>query len=136
MIESDELRSIEELLTNFAWHADRGEGAALGALFAMDAVLTVGGQSHHGPTQIAADCDRRASVTGRKVRHVWSNLKVLEQRDGEICTVAIQLTFEQGSGPAKTQVRVNDLRDRFVKEADGAWRFAERTIERAMALEF
>lgn len=136
MTASDDLRSIEALLTDFAWNADRGDGQALGALFAPEATLTVGGQTHRGRAQIAADCERRASDPGRKVRHVWSNLKVLEQHEGEMRTAAVQLTFEQTAGLAKTQVRVNDLHDRFVKGPDGAWRFAERTIARAMALDF
>jgi hypothetical protein len=128
-------RALEGLLTDFAWHADRGEGDALGALFLPDAVLVVGGQEHRGRGPIAADCHRRASDPTRKVRHVWSNLRVVAEDGGQVRTSAIQLTFEQSSKQAGTQLRVNDLNDRFARGADGKWQFAERTIARAMALE-
>lgn len=134
MNESD-WRALEGLLTDFAWHADRGEGDALAALFLPDAVLIVGGQEHHGTEQIAADCHRRASDPTRKVRHVWSNLKIVAEEDGQLRTGAVQLTFEQSAKQPGTQLRVNDLHDRFAKGADGRWRFAARTIARAMGLE-
>jgi uncharacterized protein (TIGR02246 family) len=134
MIGSD-WRALEGLLTDFAWHADRGEGDALAALFLPEATLVVGGQEHRGRAQIAADCHRRASDLTRKVRHVWSNLRVLAEEEGQVRTVAIQLTYEQSSKQAGTQLRLNDLHDLFARGADGKWQFAERTIARAMALD-
>src|SRR5947209_3927101 len=96
MTESD-WRALEGLLTDFAWHADRGEGDALAALFLPDAVLVVGGQEHRGREQIGADCYRRASDRTRNVRHVWSNLRVVAEEGGRFRTAAVQLTFEQSS---------------------------------------
>ncbi len=134
MTESD-WRAVEGLLTDFAWHADHGQGDALGALFLPDAVLVVGGEEHRGRERIGADCHRRASDPTRKVRHVWSNLKLLAEEEGQLRTTATQLTFEQSSKHARTQLRVNDLHDRFARGADGQWRFAARTIARAMSVE-
>jgi uncharacterized protein (TIGR02246 family) len=134
MTASDQ-RDIERLLSDFAWFADRGEGQSLSGLFLPDAQLHVGGQEHHGREAIAQDCLRRASDPQRKVRHVWSNLRVCGEGDGVIDTAAIQLTFEQTGAGIKAQLRVNDLLDRFARDADGTWRFARRVISRAMALE-
>ncbi|MDB5875455.1 MAG: ring hydroxylating beta subunit [Ramlibacter sp.] len=132
---ASELRELERLLSDFAWFADRGDGRSLAELFLEDAVLHVGGQQHHGRESIAADCYRRASEPGRKVRHVWSNLRVQDETDGRINTAAIQLTFEQTEAHAKTQLRVNDLLDQFAKGPEGTWRFARRVISRAMAVD-
>ena len=66
--------TIERLLTDFAWFADRGDGESLGQLFTADGALFVSGLELKGREQIAADCYRRASNPDRKTRHLWSNL--------------------------------------------------------------
>ncbi|MES2183198.1 MAG: SgcJ/EcaC family oxidoreductase [Pseudomonadota bacterium] len=134
MTRSD-VQDIEALLSDFAWFADRGDGQGLSELFLPDGILLVGGQEHRGRASIAADCYRRASDPGRKVRHVWSNLRIGDESAGQINTVAMQLTFEQTGEHPKTQLRVNDLADVFARNTDGSWRFAHRLIARAMALD-
>src|SRR5258705_1096316 len=129
-----DLREIEGLLSDFAWYADRGDGEGLAALFLPDAALVVSGEEHRGRERIADDCRRRASDPSRKVRHVWSNLRVEGEDGGEVRTAAIQLTFEQSGGQPGTQLRINDLSDRFAKGPDGQWRLAHRLIARPMAL--
>ncbi len=133
MTESDWHR-VEGLLTDFAWHADHGDGEALGALFVPDGSLEVGGQLHHGRERIAADCYGRASDPSRRVRHVWSNLRLIAEEGDRLRTTAVQLTFEQSEKHEGTQLRVNDLHDVFVRAEDGSWRFGARTIARAMSL--
>jgi hypothetical protein len=130
---------IRELLSEFAWCADRGDGAGLSALFLPEGVLHAGGQDHVGRERIAQDCARRAAVPGRKTRHVWSNLRVERADAGRISTTAVQLTFEQleqpgQAGPGSTQLRVNDVFDTFALDSSGRWRFMTRRIERAMGL--
>jgi hypothetical protein len=129
-----DLTRIERLLSDFAWHADRGDGASLAQLFLPDAVLVVGGARLAGRAEIAEDCRRRALAPGRKTRHVWSNLRLDPQTDGTVSATAIQLTFEQ-TDAAATRVRINDLTDRYQRDAAGTWRFMSRIIERQMALE-
>jgi uncharacterized protein (TIGR02246 family) len=129
-----DLARIERLLSDFAWHADRGDGASLAELFLPDAVLIVGGRRLEGRAEIAADCRRRALTPGRKTRHVWSNLRLDLETDGTLSATALQLTFEQ-TDSAATKVRVNDLTDRYRRDAGGTWRFVIRIIERQMALE-
>lgn len=125
---------IERLLSDFAWYADRGDGASLARLFVPEAVLVVNGLRLVGHADIAQDCQRRALDPRRKTRHVWSNLRLDPQADGTVSATAVQLTFEQ-TDSAATKMRVNDLTDRYQRDAAGAWRFMSRIIERQMALE-
>src|SRR6266852_3062949 len=85
-----ERAAIEQLLSDFAWHADRGEGVSLADLFMPDGTLVVGGQELHGRHLIAADCHRRGIGTTRKTRHVWSNLRFTRREADTLETTAIQ----------------------------------------------
>lgn len=127
--------AIEQLLSDFAWYADRGDGASLASLFLPDGVLVAGGQELHGRDQIAADCHRRSIGSTRKTRHVWSNLRIVRPATHTLETTAIQLTIEQTEPSLpNAQVRVNDLFDTLRQDSQGAWRFARRIISREMAL--
>jgi ketosteroid isomerase-like protein len=134
MTDPTDVHAIERLLTDFAFFADRGDGAALGELFLEEAILTVGGRDLHGPRQIADDCRRRFTDPHRRTRHLWTNLRIDHDHDAVIATMALQLTFEQSTPALPVQLRVNDLHDEFRKDSGGRWRFARRRIERAMAL--
>jgi uncharacterized protein (TIGR02246 family) len=130
-----ERAAIEQLLSEFAWYADRGEGVSLAELFLPDGILVVGGQELHGRERIADDCHRRGIGSARKTRHVWSNLRIARPSAHVLETTAIQLTIEQ-TDPSlpEAQVRVNDLFDTLRQDAQGDWRFARRIISREMAL--
>jgi uncharacterized protein (TIGR02246 family) len=131
-----ERAAIEQLLSDFAWHADRGEGESLADLFMPDGTLVVGGQELHGRERIAADCHRRGVGSTRKTRHDWSKLRITGRAAGTLETTAIQLTIEQTDpGQPHAQVRVNDLFDTLRKDSQGAWRFARRVISREMTLQ-
>jgi SnoaL-like domain len=130
-----ERASIEQLLSDFAWYADRGEGMALAELFVPDGILVVGGQELHGRERIADDCHRRGIGSKRKTRHVWSNLRIARANAHILETTAIQLTIEQSEPTLpEAQVRVNDLFDTLRRDGHGTWRFERRIISREMAL--
>ena len=130
-----ERAAIEQLLSDFAWHADRGDGMSLSELFLPEGILVVGGQELYGRERIAADCHRRGIGSERKTRHIWSNLRFARRNAHVLETTAIQLTIEQ-SEPSRpeAQVRVNDLFDTLRQDPRGAWRFVRRIISREMAL--
>jgi hypothetical protein len=132
---NSDTRAVERLLSDFAWNADRGDGAALGALFAPEATLIVGGKPLEGRAAIAADCERRASQPGRKVRHIWSNLRLDGDAERGYSSTAVQMTFENIEGQQGTHLRINDLFDTFVRDAQGKLCFASREIRREMSLE-
>ena len=128
-----DLTPFGRLLSDFAWHADRGDGASLAQLFLPEAVFVVSGLRLEGRMEIAEDCQRRALDPLRKTRHAWSNLRVTPEADGTVSGTAIQLTFEQTDSVA-TKMRINDVFDRYQQDAAGVWRFKSRIIERQMAL--
>jgi uncharacterized protein (TIGR02246 family) len=127
---------VQNLLTGFAWHADRGDGKGLAALFLPDGVLTVGGSDLRGREEIAADCYRRFEAGPRKTRHVWSNLRIEKISKEEVVTAAVQMTFEQTAPERPTQLRLNDIFDTFHRDTDGSLRIARRQIKREMAAAF
>lgn len=129
-----DIATIQRLLSDFAWYADRADGAAMAQLFNPNGALKVGGQELIGRESIAADCYRRALNLERKVRHVWSNLRIDRIEANLVSTTAIQLTFEQVGADQPAQLRVNDLFDTFTQDTDGVWRFATRVIQREIAL--
>ncbi|MDS0858655.1 nuclear transport factor 2 family protein [Burkholderia pseudomultivorans] len=133
MIASD-LACIERLLSDFAWYADRGNGTELAQLFVADGVLHVGGREFTGRVAIAEDCETRARDPLRKTRHVWSNLRVERSDTASASLTAVQLTFEQRGDDAPAELRISDLHDDVCKDADGAWRFRRRVIQRQMTL--
>ena len=133
MTDSDVL-AIQRLLSDFAWHADRGEADLLSLLFTEDGVLHVGGKDLCGRTRIADDCRQRFLTAGRKTRHVWSNLRVDGEGQAGARATAMQLTFEQTDASDKTELKVNDIADVLSKDAAGTWRFARRSVSRQMAL--
>ncbi|MGH6681204.1 MAG: nuclear transport factor 2 family protein, partial [Bradyrhizobium sp.] len=90
MISATALLEIEQLLTAFAYFADRGDGEALGELFLEEATLNVAGLNMMGPQEIAADCRRRFADPHRKTRHVWSNMRIESADESVIATSAIQ----------------------------------------------
>ncbi|MDB5954540.1 nuclear transport factor 2 family protein [Ramlibacter sp.] len=127
---------IRQILGDFAWFADRGDGERLAQLFVADGVLHVGGQELVGREQIAQDCLRRAAIPGRKTRHVWSNLRIERVEAGSISSTVVQLTFEQvdQQESGSQQLRISDVFDTFVQDSAGQWRIASRLIQRAMGL--
>jgi hypothetical protein len=129
-----DVTKIGRLLSDFAWLADRGDGASLAQLFLPESILVVGGARLVGRAQIAEDCRRRALDPERKTRHVWSNLRVNREADGTMAGSAIQLTFEQ-TGSEGTKLRISDVTDRYEVDSLGTWRFKSRIIERQMALD-
>ena len=134
MNDSDVL-AIQRLLSDFAWHADRGEADHLAQLFLLDGSLHVGGKKLLGRQQIADDCRERAAVAGRKTRHTWSNLRVEATGPGTASATAIQFTYEQRAD-RPVELRINDLADLLIKDGDGRWRFARRTVSRQMQLQY
>ena len=131
---SFDINIIARILSDFAWHADRGQGDAMSQLFIPEGTLRVGGQDLAGRQKIADDCHRRALDPLRVVRHVCSNLRLDRVEASIVTSTAIQITFEQLGEGVPAQVRVNDLADTFVLEADGVWRIASRIIQRQIAL--
>ena len=132
-LKQEDINAIEQLLSDFAWYADRGNGESMAKLFVPDGVLHVGGQQRAGRDAIARDCERRHAEPGRKTRHVWSNLRVESEDAGGACTTAVQITFEQRDPNGTVHTRVNDLLDTLRRVKSGVWLIENRVIQREIA---
>ena len=126
-------RSIEDLLTAFGRHADRGDGDALAALFTEDGSLTLGEAKVTGRQAIAAFTNERCADAARKTRHVWSNLLVEPHGENAFTATCIQQTFEQVQ-PQPASVRVNDVEDYIRAEKGGDLRFVSRRLTRQLSV--
>ena len=127
-------RAIEHLLTAFGSCADRADGGELADLFANDGTLTMGAQEVRGRAAIAAFTSERFADPTRKTRHVWSNLKLMKTADVRLQATSIQQTYEQIGADQPAQVRVSDVSDEFVRDAQGDWHFCSRRISRVFTV--
>lgn len=134
MTEGADLAAIQRLLSDFTWAVDRGLATELAELFLPTATLTVNGLQLVGHEAIAQDCRRRFETPDRKTRHVWSNLRIDALPGGACAGTAVQMTFETAGAGKPASLRVNDVTDRFERDARNRWRFSSRTIERQMTM--
>jgi ketosteroid isomerase-like protein len=127
-------QAVEQLLNQFALHADRHDANALGRLFLAHGKLCMAGTELHGSAEIADFCQQRFQGGSRMTRHSWSNLSIARRTPDELVSSIVQITYEQVDGASDMQVRVNDVFDRFSKDEEGRWRFSERVIKRIMSV--
>lgn len=129
--ELDARESIRDLVAAYTWAGDRGRSAELAELFAVDGVLDAGthGGAWEGRERIRAELDAvadRVVATGGAqgpVRHHVSNVRIrLEGREAaEVMSYFAVLTTIGLDHWGR-------YRDRVVRDDDGTWRFAERTV--------
>ena len=132
-MKQEDIHAIEQLLSEFAWRADRGDGESMANLFVPDGTLHVAGRQLAGRDEIARDCEQRHAEPGRKTRHVWSNLRIQTESADSAHTTAVQITFEQRGTTGTVQTRVNDLFDTLRRVGSGLWLIEHREIRREIA---
>ena len=133
-MEAIERHAIEDLLSAFAWHADRLEAQLLGGLFLPQGRLVMGDVELDGAAAIETYLSKRFEGTARITRHVWSDLRIEHQSSEEIASTMTQVTYEKAGDDQPTTARVSDVSDRFAKDVAGRWRFAQRIVKRVLAL--
>ena len=122
-------QAVEALVHRHAWLIDRGQAGEVAELYTEDAVLTGIGPEKRGRAAIAAWASAREAMTGRRSRHVQTNLLVEDGGDGLLTGhVTLTLYRHDGEGGAPTPMLVGDYSDRYRLGADGAWRIAERRL--------
>lgn len=122
--------AIEDLIQRHAWLIDHGVSDRIGELFTEDATLYGVGADKAGRAAIAAWGAERAAMRERRSRHVQSNI-LLEPVSPGIAQGCVVLTLYRHDGPgpgSATPLLICEYADRYRKEADGAWRFAERRL--------
>ncbi|MBS7707763.1 nuclear transport factor 2 family protein [Chelatococcus asaccharovorans] len=122
--------AIEELIQRHAWLIDHGEANRIGELFTQDATLHGVGACKVGRAAIAAWGAERAAMRGRRSRHVHSNI-LIEPVSPDAARGWLVLTLYRHDGPglgSAAPLLICEYADRYRKEPDGAWRFAERRL--------
>lgn len=122
--------AIEDLIQRHAWLIDHGESDRIGELFTTDAALYGVGPDKVGRSAIAAWGAERAAMRERRSRHVQSNI-LIEPISPDTARGFVVLTLyrHDGAGPGSaTPFLICEYADRYRKEPDGEWRFAERRL--------
>ncbi|UZF92980.1 nuclear transport factor 2 family protein [Bosea sp. NBC_00550] len=122
--------AIEDLIQRHAWLIDHGESDRIGELFTTDAALYGVGPDKVGRAAIAAWGAERAAMRERRSRHVQSNILIeAVSPDTARGFVVLTLYRHDGAGPGSaTPFLICEYADRYRKEPDGEWRFAERRL--------
>ncbi|MBX3314336.1 MAG: nuclear transport factor 2 family protein [Actinobacteria bacterium] len=123
--------AIRDLVAAYTWAGDRGRSAELVDLFAIDGVLDAGthGGAWEGRDRIRAELDavaERVVAAGGSpgpVRHHVSNVRIrlIDHDEAEVLSYFAVLTTIGLDHWGR-------YRDRVVRDDDGAWRFAERSV--------
>jgi hypothetical protein len=120
--------AIEQLIHRHAWLIDHGAAGKVAELFTEDGALHGIGSDKLGRPAIAEWARQRAAMTERRSRHVHGNILIepegVDQARG---TVIVTLYRHDGAGEASaTPLLIGEYADRYHKQADGRWLFAER----------
>lgn len=122
--------AIEQLIQRHAWLIDHGEADKVGELFAEDGALYGIGPDKVGRKAIAEWGRQRAAMTERRSRHLQSNI-LIEPLGAETARGWVVLTLYRHDGPGEgsaTPLLIAEYADRYVREPDGTWLFAERRL--------
>lgn len=125
-------RALEDLNTAFAHHLDHDEIDELVDLFAADALYTHGERISRGRDEIERLFRQRAAKGPRTSRHLLSGLRLSIESATEATGTSVCLSFAaDGTPPLPAKpFLVADFEDRYRRDDDGRWRFAERHIHR------
>jgi transposase InsO family protein len=125
-------RALEELNSAFAHHLDHGAIDALVDLFTLDALYTHGERVSRGRGEIERLFRSRAAKGPRTSRHLLSGLRLSIESATVASGTSVCLSFAaDGLPPLPARpFLVADFEDRYRRDDDGRWRFAERHIHR------
>ncbi len=126
----DDRLAIEQLIHRHAWLIDHGRASEIEALFTEDAVLKGIGPDKIGRAAIGDWARQREAMRERRSRHVQTNLLIEAAGVGKAQgTVVLTLYRHDGEGEGSpAPLLIGEYADLYRREADGAWRFAERQL--------
>lgn len=122
--------ALEDLNAAFTHHLDHGDIPALVDLFTADALYTNGPRESRGRAAIEALLRQRVAKGPRTSRHIYSGLRFDIESAHAATGTAVCVSFAaDGLPPLPARpFLVADFVDRYRREDDGRWRFAERHI--------
>ena len=122
--------ALEDLNAAFTHHLDHGDIPALVDLFTADALYANGPRESRGRAAIETLFRQRVAKGPRTSRHIYSGLRLMIESDREATGTSVCVSFAADGLPplpAKPFL-VADFVDRYRREDDDQWRFAERHI--------
>ncbi len=123
-------QAIEQLVAEHAWLIDHGQAERIASLYTDDARMLGLGPDKVGRPAIQAWAAERAAMTGRRSRHVQSNLRLAAVSPDE-CRGTLLLTVYRHDGAGRAEpvpFAVAEYDDIYGRGPDGVWRFAERRL--------
>jgi ketosteroid isomerase-like protein len=128
--------AIEDLNSAFAYYLDHNQVEPLVDLFTADARYIHGERRTEGREALRALFIARTSAGVRTTRHFYSGLRLQVHDERNASGQSVCMLFAANQTPpigfCAPQL-VADFVDRYVREADGRWRIAQRDIERVFA---
>lgn len=119
---------VETLLADWAHAIDSGQAERAIVHFADAAEQHLPGATAIGREAIAAGLARRARMTERLTRHLFSNLRVVQQQEGVTAQAVLTLWRTDTADRSPRVALVADLTDRYVRGADGRLRIVHRQL--------
>ena len=120
--------ACRELVTGYAFHRDRADGDAVGALFTEDATFDLMGEVFRGRSAIRARVD--AGASGPVYRHLMSTVHI-ELTGPETARGVSYVTVYSAPGPLPATLAawaaIGEYHDDFVRTPDG-WKIQRRTF--------
>ncbi|HEY2239071.1 MAG TPA: nuclear transport factor 2 family protein [Streptosporangiaceae bacterium] len=123
---------IANLIARYAFVTDDGDFAALGDLFAQGSFALNGGPAVHGAAAVTALAERvlQTYPDGTpRTRHVATNLLIdIDEPAGSARSRSYFTVFQSLPEFPLQPIAAGRYRDRFTRDGDGGWRFAERAV--------
>ncbi len=124
--------SIESLMIDY-WHeVDFNAGRQAHEHFTLDADFTASsGTRYEGRPAIRQFYETLLGSVDAKLRHAVSNLRVVPDGPDRACAQSLLFFHSMAgtiAGPSAPPKLIADVIDICVREADGVWRYASRTI--------
>ena len=120
--------ACRQLVTGYAYHRDRADGRAVGALFTEDAVFDLMGDVFRGRAAIRERVD--AGASGPAFRHLMSTIHIeVEARDRARGVSYVTVYSAPGPLPATLAewMAIGEYQDNFVRTPEG-WKIQRRTF--------
>lgn len=129
--------ALEDLNAAFAEHLDLNRIEDLVDLFTDDALYTHGPRESRGRAEIESLFRKRVEKGPRTSRHLYSGLRIEIVSEREATGRSVCLSFAADGMPPlpANPFLVADFVDRYRRDDDGRWRFAERHIHRVFVNE-
>ena len=128
---SDDRRSIEDLLVEFAYRLDIGGGLKVHELFEPDGVYVIDGQAVSGQREIREGYEQRAERGPRTARHIFTNIRITMDGPDRATVTSIMTLYAADGEPvhdAAFPLVIGDFNDGCVRSSDGVWRFERREL--------